>query len=82
MPRPISWLPRLHIIARSVAQSIRSHYDRHDLEALFELQPRSAQKLLEMLPTVQVGNSHLVDREVLANFLDRVRDADDVAGLF
>ncbi len=82
MPRPISWLPRLHVIARSVANSVRSHYDRHDLESLFELQPRAAQKLLEMLPSVQIGSSRLVDREVLASFLDRVRDADDTTKLF
>ena len=82
MPRPISWLPRLHLIARSVTNSVRSHYDRHDLESLFELQPRSAQKLLEMLPSVQVGTSRLVDREVLAGFLDRVREADDVHALY
>ncbi len=81
MPRPISWLPRLHLIARSVAHSVRSHYDRRDLESLFELQPRAAQKLLEMLPTVQIGNSRLVDREVLAGFLDRVRDAEDTTKL-
>ena len=82
MPRPISWLSRLHIISRSVSNSVRSHYDRHDLETLFELQPRAAQKLLEMLPTVQIGNSKLVDREVLAGFLDRVRDADNTMILF
>ncbi len=82
MPRPVSWLPRLHEIRRSVAHSVRSHYDRGDLERLFELQPRAAGKLLELLPTVQVGTSQLVDREVLAGFLDRVRDADDTAKVF
>jgi hypothetical protein len=81
MPRPISWLPRLHEIARSVANSVRSHYDRRDLEQLFELQPRAAQKLLELMPTVPVGTSRLVDREVLAGFLDRVREAEDVPRL-
>ncbi|MDQ1450390.1 MAG: hypothetical protein QOK38_256 [Acidobacteriaceae bacterium] len=35
MPRPISWLPRLHEIRRSVVNSVRSHYDRNDLERLF-----------------------------------------------
>ena len=82
MPRPISWLPRLHIISRSVANSVRSHYDRHDLENLFELQPRAAQKLIEMLPSVQIGNSRLIDREVLASFLDRVRDTENTSELF
>jgi hypothetical protein len=82
MPRPISWLPRLHEIRRSVANSVRSHYDRRDLEQLFQLQPRAAQKLIELLPTVQVGTSHLVEREALGEFLDRVRDCEDTQTLF
>jgi hypothetical protein len=82
MPRPVSWLPRLHEIRRSVANSVRSHYGRRDLEQLFELQPRAAQKLIEMLPTVRIGTSLLVEREALAGFLDRVREADDVGVLF
>jgi hypothetical protein len=65
-----------------VANSVRSHYDRRDLENLFELQPRSAQKLLEMLPSVQIGNSRLVEREILASFLDRARDTEDTTRLF
>ncbi|MBB5060998.1 hypothetical protein HDF16_005734 [Granulicella aggregans] len=82
MPRPISWLPRLHEIRRSVANSVRSHYGRRDLEQLFELQPRAAQKLFEMLPTVKIGTSLLVEREALVVFLDRVREAEDVGALF
>lgn len=50
MLRLITWLSRLHEIRRSVANLVRSHYDRRDIEALFELQPRAAQKLVEMLP--------------------------------
>ena len=82
MARPPSWLPRLHELRRAVANSVRSHYDRRDLERLFELQPRGAGKLLELLPTVPVGTAHLVDREVLLRFLERVHDADDVHALF
>ena len=82
MPRPISWLPRLHEISRAVNGSVRSHYDRRDLERLFELQPRATQELLKLLPSVKVGTSRLLDREVLAGFLDRVRDTEDTAGLF
>ncbi len=78
MPRPVSWLPRLHEIRRSVANSVRSHYSRTDLEQLFELQPRAAQKLLRMLPTVQVGTSRLVEREALHAFLDRIHEAKDL----
>ena len=37
MPRTFSWLDRLHLIARAVANSARSHYDRRDLERLFEV---------------------------------------------
>ena len=82
MPRPISWLPRLHEITRTVTNSVRSHYDRRDLEKMFELQPRAAQELLKLLPTVQVGTSRLLDREILADFLTRVRDTEDTGELF
>jgi len=77
-----SWLPRLHAISRAVSDSVRSHYDRRDLEHLFELQPRAAQKLLELLPSVTVGTSRLVEGSDLLGFLDRVREADDTAALF
>jgi len=82
MPRPLSWLPRLHVIRRTGTTSVRSHYDRRELETLFELQPRAAQKLSEMLPSVRVGTSRLIEPEALVRFLDRVQDADDVAVLF
>ena len=78
MPRPVSWLPRLQEIRRSVSNSVRSHYGRRDLQALFALQPRAAQKLLELLPTTAVGTSRLVEREALARFLERVSETDDV----
>jgi len=82
MPRPVSWLPRLHVIRRTVSNSVRSHYDRHELETHFELQPRAAQKLIELLPSVPIGTSRLVERSDLLGFLDRVREADDTAALF
>ncbi|ADW71573.1 hypothetical protein AciX9_4643 (plasmid) [Granulicella tundricola MP5ACTX9] len=69
MPRPISWLPRLHEITKTITHSVRSHHDRRDIEKLFELQPRAAQELLKLLPSVQVGTSRLLDRQVLADFL-------------
>ncbi|CAN5450143.1 hypothetical protein BH10ACI4_BH10ACI4_37410 [soil metagenome] len=77
MPRPISWLIRLHDIRRAVADSVRSHYERKEIEALFQVQPRAAQLLLEMLPTTAIGRSRLVERQVLADFLDRIHKADD-----
>ncbi len=82
MPRPVSWLPRLHVIRRTIANSVRSHYDRRELETLFELQPRAAQKLIEMLPSVKVGTSRLIEREVLVGFLDRVQNTEETGLLF
>ncbi len=80
MSRPITWLPRLHEIRRAVANSVRSHYDRRDLERLFEVQPRSAQKLIELFPALAVGTSRLVEREALVRFLDGAQKAEDVSG--
>ncbi len=80
MPRPITWLPRLHEIRRAVANSVRSHYDRRDLERLFEVQPRSAQKLIELFPALTVGTSRLVEREALVRFLAGAQIADDIPG--
>ena len=45
MPRTLSWLDRIVPISRTVRDSARSHYDRKDIERLFELQPRAAQQL-------------------------------------
>ena len=78
MPRPLSWLPRLHEIRRAVANSVRSHYTRQDLEGLFELQTRAPQKLIEMIPSTQLGSARLVEREELERFLTGVHEADDV----
>ena len=62
---------------QNVANSARSHWTRGDLERLFELQPRAAQKLIEQMPSVPIGTSRLVEREALLGFLDAVRDAND-----
>ena len=77
MARPVSWLPRLPALARAVSESVRSHYACSDLERLFEVQPRSAQMLMSLLPTVRIGRSLLVEREVLAGLLGRLAAADD-----
>jgi hypothetical protein len=45
-----------------------THCGRKDLERLFELQPRAAQKSLELLPSVTLGTSRFVERG-LENFL-------------
>jgi hypothetical protein len=79
MARPVSWLPRLSGLVRSVSESVRSHYASDDLERLFEIQPRSAQMLMNLLPTIRIGKSLLVEREALAGLLARLADAEDPA---
>lgn len=77
MARPISWLPRLHEIRKSVTNSVRSHYTRAELQDLFQLQPRMASRYLGSLPTVKVGTAFMVKREDLLAFLNEVNEADD-----
>ena len=79
MARPVSWLPRLHQIDQRVRNSVRSHYQRSELERLFELQPRSAQLLMDAMPTIGIGRSRLVERDHLLSFLEQVREAGDPA---
>jgi hypothetical protein len=81
MARSVSWLPRLHEIRRSVENSVRSHYDRADLELLFKVQPRTAGKLLEMLCDLRIGSSHLVERETLQKFLQQVSEEENIAAV-
>ena len=73
MARPVSWLPRLPALVRSVSESVRSHYASGDLERLFQIQPRSAQMLLGLFPTVRVGKSLLVERKPWPAFLPALR---------
>jgi hypothetical protein len=82
VPRPISWLPRLAEIRRSVKNSVRSHYERKDIERLFELQPRAAQGLMQGIsPAAKVGRSYLLAHSDLARFLDQVHEGADPASL-
>jgi len=81
MARYVSWLPRLHEIRRSVENSVRSHYDRRDLELLFKVQPRTAGKLLQMLCSMTIGSSNLVDRESLLRFLTSAHEEENVTAL-
>jgi hypothetical protein len=79
MARPVGWLGRLDSITKTVANSVRSHYDRADLAALFDLKERSMFALLSALPKVHVGRSVLVERASLLAFLERLRAADNPA---
>ena len=82
MARRTSWLPRLYEIHNSVRNSIRSHYERRDIEYLFQLQPRAAQQLMGMIDVgVRVGQSHLVDRTALEQFLDVLKQSDNPENL-
>jgi hypothetical protein len=81
MTRPISWLGRLHIIRATINASVRSHYARTDLQALFEVSERSALNLLDLFPTTRIGKSSLVERDALLHFIQQAIDADDVPAL-
>ena len=82
MPRPITWLPRLPEIRRSVKNSARSHYERKDIERLFELQPRAAQALVQGIsPSAKVGRSFLLASADLEAFLDRIHEGAEPASL-
>ncbi len=79
MPRPISWLHRAHDIRRALLSSARSHYQRRDIERLFELQPRAAQQLMAALPGTEVGTATLVERDALVALIDATAQAEDPA---
>lgn len=82
MPRPVSWLPRLTEIRRSVSGSARSHYERKDIERLFQIQPRRAQDLMQGIsPSAKIGRSFLLERGALEAFLDAVAEGADPASL-
>ena len=73
-----SWLSRLPEIRRSVRESVRSHYDSRALQRLFEVKPRAAQKLIQIVSVgAKVGRSALVERVALADFLTVVAESDD-----
>lgn len=82
MARSVSWLDRIVPILRTVQESARSHYDRKELQRLFELQPRAAQQLMATLPNISVGRARLVERETLSAFLQQLRESENPAETF
>jgi hypothetical protein len=81
MPRPVTWLPRLRDIRESVKHSVRSHYDRAEIERLFQLQPRAAQQLMKTVGiAATIGNSRVVERGALQTLLDALFESEDPAG--
>jgi hypothetical protein len=69
---------RLPEIRRSVRESVRSHYDSRDLQRLFSVKPRAAQKLIKMFAAgAKIGRSALVEQVALSDFLTLVADSDD-----
>ena len=82
MPRPITWLPRLAEIRRSVKHSTRSHYERKDSERVFELQPRAAQALGAGRIALRKGGPKLPRRPCRSrSFLDHIYEGADPAFL-
>ena len=81
MPKPVSWSYRAHEVRERVRHSKTQTWTRRDIEDLFEVKRASAQTLMKAIGGIQnVGGTHLVDREVLLEFLDQTIAADDVSG--
>lgn len=78
MARPLSWLKDLHGIRKRLADTVRSHYTREEIQELFSIKQSAASALLRLLPTTKVANALVVKREDLSAFLDGVNQAEDV----
>jgi hypothetical protein len=81
MPRKVAWIERLREIRQSVENSVRSHYTRAELQVLFRIQPRAANNLMDLMPTVRIGRSLLVEKAALGKFLEEMMAAEDVAAV-
>lgn len=77
MARPLSWLKDLHSIRKRLAETVRSHYTRGEIEELFGLGQTQASALMRGLPVTKVGTSLLVKREDLVEFLNGVNATED-----
>ncbi|WP_420239749.1 hypothetical protein ACOBR2_09345 [Telmatobacter bradus] len=80
MPKPISWSNRMHEIRDRVRRSKVQTWNRRDLENLFLVKRASAQSLMKAIGGIQnIGGTHLVDRVVLLQFLERAIGAEDLS---
>ena len=70
---PARFLPRLAEIRRSVKNSVRSHYERKDIE-------REGMSRL-MLKSAKVGQGYLLAHADLQAFLERVAEGNEPASL-
>src|ERR1039458_6974293 len=70
MAKQISWLARAPEIRRLAAQDKSSHFNRKDIQRIFELQKSAASWLMEAMPRVRYGTGHIVGGEALVEFLD------------
>jgi len=70
LARPISWVDFVPKFHRSVSESQRSLYDSGDLQRNLHVQPRTAQKLIGLMPRRQTGKLLQVERQDLAAFLE------------
>ncbi len=82
MPGTLSWLDRIVPISRSVSEAARSHYERKELQTLFELQPRATHKMMGALPCAPISRAKLVKREALSKFFGKLNDSENPAETF
>lgn len=63
---------------RRVTESSRSPYHRQDIERLFDVQTPTAKKLIALMGRTAIGNSLVVERQDLLEFLGNAIDAEDL----
>ena len=61
-----------------MTESPRSPYAREDVEKLFGVGASAAIKLIGLMPRVAVGNTQVVERAGLLEFLGSAIDAEDL----
>jgi hypothetical protein len=79
MSRPKSWLPRLVQITEALEASDVPHYDRGDIERIFDIKPSAAKDLMKIVGVIPGGviQNQYVSRGNLLAYLRNSPDAQD-----
>lgn len=75
MARSISWLSILDGLHHWACHSKKAQVTSVDIQRKFQIQPRSAQQLMEMMPREEFGGTTFIRMEDLRDWLKRVVDA-------
>lgn len=81
MAKGISWLGRIDAIRKTLVESTRSHHTRRQIEDAFQVQPRTALRILEVVRPVKVGTNYFAETGNLLGLLDAMKDAENPSEL-